>query len=707
MKIEQIVQEALPISVAKKYVKTWDPNFHKEVFDRQPRKDKNAYRVYMPFETDTQKTLVIPPTLLTYLQSAIPNKPYTTDDQNYMQGLAFEVANPTRKLGIGKMLARSESSEKDPAVKQQIQQLKKTFDADPQRAATKKLDKLIVISRHPYDVAGMSTDRGWRSCMNLVDGVNRHYVLTDIKQGSIIAYLINADDLNVRKPLARILIKPYKEKGNPKNLAMMGDAVYGTAPASFKTQVDTWINQNYNQDKSGLYCLAKGLYRDVIPTQMKLVNDVQFAQLPIKDVVNMGIKDKSTWSRIPSIRSDADEILTQIAEKSDSNAARLIKQIDVARLTKAIERRPQILARLPAQPPELVQAALQLHANNVRFVRNRTAEQHAQVLKLLKQDPELIKSIHEPTTEQIQYAITKMTWLTSWALENHPHAVSEAQVQPYLLQSILYEYIASQKLTSLYASYPKVFADEKIMSALIEKMSEWVVGHLKLTPELVQRMILNSKYTGRYNDYTWTEHHEQKLIELLKQLPESEHDANLLPTVMKKYPELIAAFPNINPEQLQKLIKDKPSVIRHIPNPPLDLIYTALAHDDDYELQGEFEDEKYDPVWAKLIEKDPYNIERITNPSEVLLKAAAVHPDLSRWGARQLLWAPRVTPAIQVRILKRYPNLIEYITKPSLAAQLAAVHADPDVFTRIKPKDRHPSTKAYIAAYRKEMRKPE
>jgi hypothetical protein len=385
----------------------------------------------------------------------------------------------------------------------------------------------------------------------------------------------------------------------------------------------------------------------------------------------------------------------------------LIKQIDVARLTKAIDRRPQILARLSTQPPELVQAALQLNANNVRFVRNRTPEQHAQVLKLLKQDPELIRSVHEPTPEQIQYAITKESWLTSWALDKHPDAVSEAQVYKYILKSILEEDITYRELTRLYASFPKIFADKKIMSALIKKMSAWIMNNLKLTPELVQRMILNAEYNDRYYDNNWTENHEQKLIQLLKQLPESEHDAKLLPTVFKKYPELIAAFPNIKPAQLQKLIKERPSVIRHIPNPPLDLIYTALVNDEDGELEGEFQDEKYDPVWVKMIEENPNNIDLLSDPSQVLLKAAAVHPNLSRWSARQIVRAPRATPAIHVRVLKRYPTLIDYISKPSLAAQLAAVHADPDVYTRIKPKDRHPSTKAYIAAYRKEMRKPE
>lgn len=707
MKISNLF-EALPISTAKTYVKAWDPNFHKEVFERQPRKDKNAYRIYLPFETQEKKAVLIPTTLQAYLQSAIPNKPYATDAENYMQGLAYEVANPTRKLGIGKMLARSEASEKDAARKTELQVLKKTFDADPQRAATRKADKLIVISRHPYDVAGMSTDRGWKSCMNLVDGVNRRYVLRDVKQGSIIAYLINADDLNVNKPLARILIKPYQEKGNPTNLAMMGDAVYGTAPLEFKSQVDDWINTHYNQDKSGLYCLAPGLYRDVIPQKVQLQSDTDFAKMPQNDVVKMGQKNPAEWSRIVRVRSDADEILTQIAEKSDSRAAKLIKQIDVIRLTLAIKKRPQILARLPTQPPVLVQAALEYDPKNIRFVRNRTPEQHEQVLKLLKQDARLIQSVHEPTAEQIQYAIQKDYDVLYWALEKHPDVVSDNQAQKHLLNVLADDdEMNSNELTRLYSNFPKVFDDNKVMDALIKSQSWWIVGHINLTPTLVQRMILNSNYSGGYYEDNWTETHERKLIQLLQKLPESEQDVKLIPTMIKKYPDLIAAFPNIPEDQLMKLVKERPGLIRFWPNPSANLIYTALLNDDEFMLDGEFREDKYAPIWIKLIEKDLGFLEGIDDPAESILKAAAMHPKLGRYSAMQILRAPRVTPAVQVRVMKRYPTLIDYIKQPSLAAQIAAVNTDPDVFDRIKPKDRHPKVKAYIAAYRKEMRKPE
>ena len=67
----------------------------------------------------------------------------------------------------------------------------------------------IIISRHPYDIAGMSTGRGWRSCMHLEDGQFNEYVPQTIAAGGLIAYLCNEDDKNIKNPKGRVLIKPF------------------------------------------------------------------------------------------------------------------------------------------------------------------------------------------------------------------------------------------------------------------------------------------------------------------------------------------------------------------------------------------------------------------------------------------------------------------------------------------------------------------
>ncbi|NCC70436.1 hypothetical protein EOM09_02545 [bacterium] len=86
----------------------------------------------------------------------------------------------------------------------------------------KDQDYEIVISRHPYDIARMSTDRGWRSCMKLPThedpecGEYYHYIKKDIEKGTLVCYFIRKEDHSIKNPLGRINIKPYiyAELGN-------------------------------------------------------------------------------------------------------------------------------------------------------------------------------------------------------------------------------------------------------------------------------------------------------------------------------------------------------------------------------------------------------------------------------------------------------------------------------------------------------------
>ena len=90
------------------------------------------------------------------------------------------------------------------------------FANDPVRlgknilSAIKSNNLWIVISNHSYDIAGMSTNRDWTSCMNVIDGDNKEYVDKDIQYGTLVAYIIDKKDTNINRPYGRVLIKPYK-----------------------------------------------------------------------------------------------------------------------------------------------------------------------------------------------------------------------------------------------------------------------------------------------------------------------------------------------------------------------------------------------------------------------------------------------------------------------------------------------------------------
>ena len=134
-------------------------------------------------------------------------------------------------------------------------------------------DLIMVISKSPYDLAGMSTDRAWKSCMNLRgDNENMEYIEIDVSNGTLISYLIEAKDLNIQNPIGRILIKPYLKNNNEK------DILYGIEKDSVKhgrNNVDYVkslihvldVSQN---EKTGIFKLDSGLYPDGFESITKL-----------------------------------------------------------------------------------------------------------------------------------------------------------------------------------------------------------------------------------------------------------------------------------------------------------------------------------------------------------------------------------------------------------------------------------------------------
>jgi hypothetical protein len=146
------------------------------------------------------------------------------------------------------------------------------FNGDPTREKVKleNSDFIIVFSKHPYDIAGMSTDRGWTSCMNLYDNKLKKYRKTDtnkkvswdVKEGSFVCYLTKPTDTNLNKPTGRILVKPYvnvKDKNDV--LYSPEQLVYGTAPNKFLTTVNNVLS-DIQGEKVGRFKLSNKLYCD-------------------------------------------------------------------------------------------------------------------------------------------------------------------------------------------------------------------------------------------------------------------------------------------------------------------------------------------------------------------------------------------------------------------------------------------------------------
>lgn len=165
------------------------------------------------------------------------------------------ITNPKRVYGFGKMLDYFKKKKIDTSRLTEV--LGKSYDdfvTDFHKRDTIKRNKnyVIVISRHPYDIAGMSTDRGWTSCMNLEHGEYRHYVMSSILNAALIAYFCTEDDTNINKPLGRVLIKPFVREGekmdmeNP-NWILRCSKVYGTFDTSAIRKTQSWVDENWNR----------------------------------------------------------------------------------------------------------------------------------------------------------------------------------------------------------------------------------------------------------------------------------------------------------------------------------------------------------------------------------------------------------------------------------------------------------------------------
>jgi len=161
--------------------------------------------------------------------------------------------------------------------------------------------RLIVISRHPIDIAGMSTDRGWSSCMRLPtkddpeDGNFHKQIKCDVQEGTLIAYLIKENDRNIEKPIGRVLIKPLYTLSKDAVYYAMEDTTYGTVPRQFTDKVKQIMDsvQPRSGIKAGLYSMPRSLYFDE-PYRHEDLRIVVTSSI-LDDIVSRRITDLSSY----------------------------------------------------------------------------------------------------------------------------------------------------------------------------------------------------------------------------------------------------------------------------------------------------------------------------------------------------------------------------------------------------------------------------
>jgi ankyrin repeat protein len=252
--IKRSLREALDLKTAKEYTKHSE-GFYKKVL---PQLFGKKHRLYFPisFNVDVDSSLTFKK-----VKDYLPD--LTVDD--YIQN----------KISVGKQTFKlSKALAKVLTHKLEFNTLVKAIQMDPLRAG-KDQEFEIVISRHPYDIAGMSSDRNWTSCMNLgTCGIvykdkkqsshgKQKYVQAAVKKGTLIAYLITKDDKNIQRPLARVSVLPYT--AGKEVYYSVSDKMYGQTKDDdkFQKEVQKILDDKVNKAlKNVIFKMKPGIYKD-------------------------------------------------------------------------------------------------------------------------------------------------------------------------------------------------------------------------------------------------------------------------------------------------------------------------------------------------------------------------------------------------------------------------------------------------------------
>ena len=173
---------------------------------------------------------------------------------SYFKGLCRKKSDPKNILKIQRILNKLGMTD-----------LKNRMDKDRSRASSTKGEKKVVISRHGIDLAGSSTDRDWTSCRKIKLDSDWNWedepVFNEIEEGVLIAYLINSDDLNIKNPIARIIISPFVNENDPIDILLYpnSEQTYGNASESFfrfveneSLEITKKINPKFNRKRGNI-----------------------------------------------------------------------------------------------------------------------------------------------------------------------------------------------------------------------------------------------------------------------------------------------------------------------------------------------------------------------------------------------------------------------------------------------------------------------
>ena len=180
---------------------------------------------------------------------------------DYVQGTAEK--GDSRLIGIGKILSRAKHFDLKKIFDERLKGDKKTYRA-----------YRVVFTHNPMDIATMSSNRRWTSCMD-VFGSDRERVkqiFNKIAQGGMVVYLVDEKDTDIKNPYARISIRKYVGKDG--YMFLPAETCYGVQNKTFMKFVYDKIKES-NKQTCGLnlhsgYIDAEKGYIDNFPYRISM-----------------------------------------------------------------------------------------------------------------------------------------------------------------------------------------------------------------------------------------------------------------------------------------------------------------------------------------------------------------------------------------------------------------------------------------------------
>lgn len=230
------LKESISISDYKEWSKNFNWDFYKEmekVFKESEyiSHSKNFDRIYFDLKVDSENFKVtVPNEIIDFFNW------YGQDNEmsivDYNRGICTD--KDGREIRIGRLFRKMGEDKLLDVYNKSKQNLLKNIN-----------DLQVVISRHPYDIIGMSTNRGWTTCLDIndkrYDGEHLYNLEEYLKDGVLIAYLIRKNDNNINNPISRILITRGWYSGD-----LTYENIYGTYVEEFENFISEWCIKSNN-----------------------------------------------------------------------------------------------------------------------------------------------------------------------------------------------------------------------------------------------------------------------------------------------------------------------------------------------------------------------------------------------------------------------------------------------------------------------------